>query len=193
MKKIVVVIPVVCLLAATWYILTPQSIFASRGLENVIREQIGKPVGVITPDDCRGITELDLSLSDWNTSLKGLQYFVDLEILNSSAGRLSDISALSELTQLRELTLRQNNISDLTTLSGLTNLERLDITGNRVRDLSPLASLTNLKSLVIGQNPVERLPDGFAPLAHLHGLSIGALADYSIVVGKDELISPHAR
>lgn len=72
-------------------------------------------------------------------------------------------------------------------------MERLDLYDNNVRDLSPLASLSNLKHLVIGKNPVEYIRDGFAPLENLYGLQIGSYADYDIVVGRDELKSPHEK
>jgi Leucine-rich repeat (LRR) protein len=176
----------------------PNSIIPHRGLEKSIREQIGKPTGEITPEDCLGVTELDIAMPTFETSfrlglsdLEGLQYFKDLEILKCNAGYLSDISALSQLHKLRELNLDNNNISDLTPLSELSNLEYLWLYQNNVRDLSPLASLTNLKHLVIGMNPVQYIPDGFAPLANLYGLEIGSYADYAIVVGRDELKYPH--
>jgi Leucine-rich repeat (LRR) protein len=183
----------VAFITISWISDDSTSIFPSRGLEAVIREQINKPEGDIAPDDCLGITFLDLSASDWNTNLEGIQYFRDLETLNCTAGRLSDISALSELVQLKELTLKANKISDLTQLSTLVNLEVLDLTDNRVKDLSALSSLISLRHLVIGGNPVESIPEGFMPLANLYGLQIGALADYSITVGEDELVSPNAK
>jgi Leucine-rich repeat (LRR) protein len=171
--------------------------FPSKGLEAVIREQINRPDGDITPEDCMGTTELDLSNSDWNTDLEGIQYFVNLERLVCNAGQISDISALSGLTKLRTLSLRQNKIKNLIPLSGLASLEMLDLTDNKIKDVSPLSSLLNLKRLLIGQNPVDDVkskpiidtnffeyvvPDSFIHLAHLEGLQIGALGDYSITV-----------
>ena len=46
--------------------------------------------------------------------------------------QISDISALSELTNLKSLFLYNNQISDISALSGLTNLETLLLQGNPV-------------------------------------------------------------
>ena len=176
---------------------SPNSIIPNKLLEKAVREQIGKPIGKITPDDCLGVVELKLTF--WNFSFKsmpidleGLQYFIDLEVLYCKTGSVSDISALSNLRKLRELDLEFNKISDLTPLSELKNLEVLKLYNNRIRDLTPLASLTNLKELVIGKNPVGLYADGFIPLKNLFGLEISSYAEYSIIVGQDELIPPNA-
>lgn len=187
----VCIVSLICLTAVLLYRSSLNSIIPNRRLEGLIRQQIGKPYGEITPKDCLGVTELNLN--SVGTDLEGLQYFRDLEVLKCTQGRLTDVSAISDLKNLREIDFYQNNISDLTPLSGLTNLGRLVLQKNDIQDLSPLASLTNLEYLAIGKNPVERLPDGFIPLAKLEGLRIGAYADYEVVVGRDELVSPHAK
>lgn len=69
MKKTHFIACLVCLATAmlliVWTTNRSTNMFPSRGLEAAIREQINKPDGGITPEDCIGITELDLSLSDW--------------------------------------------------------------------------------------------------------------------------------
>ena len=201
-KRILIRIAASCLgillLGALLYLhsYNPNSIIPHRGLEKTIRGQIGKTKGEITPEDCLGVTELHIIIPSFEfrlglSDLEGLQYFEDLEVLKCNERSLTDISALGQLYKLRELNLDYNNISDLTPLSNLNNLEYLWLYRNNVRDLSPLASLTNLKHLVIGMNPVELIPNGFAPLAELYGLEIGSYADYTIVVGRDELKYPH--
>ncbi len=186
-KSLRVVIIILAMLIAgilinTFVINDPNSIIPNRQLERVIREQIGKSSGELTPKDCLGITELNLSASDFNSNLEGLQYFVDLEKLDCSAGRIHNISAISGLTKLEELKLYKNQVRDLTPLSGLVNLERLDLYDNNVHDLTPLATLTNLKLLVIGKNPVTNKEDFYAPLSHLYGLRIVSPADWGITI-----------
>jgi internalin A len=68
------------------------------------------------------------------------------------AGRLSDITPLSNLTNLRALDLSQNQIRGLAPLSNLTNLTQLDLMGNEIRDLSALRRLANLTELSLGLN-----------------------------------------
>ena len=58
------------------------------------------------------------------------------------ANSVSNISALSGLTNLTHLDLADNNVSDISALSGLTNLTRLNLEWNNVSDLSPLVSNT---------------------------------------------------
>lgn len=63
-----------------------------------------------------------------------------------------EIDFLSELTNLTDLDLSENEISDLTPLSELKNLEHLNLRSNQITDVSPLAELTNLKDLDLYYN-----------------------------------------
>ena len=77
-----------------------------------------------------------------------------------------DIVILAELTNLKELNLRDNQISDLRPLSELTNLRRLFLCGNQIRDLSPLSGLTYLEFLSLGDNQISDV----SPLVDLTNL-----------------------
>lgn len=131
------------------------SIFPNHYLEEAVRQQIDKPSGEIQPEDCIDIKELDLSAADFNVSLEGLQYFINLEKLTSDAGNLSDISALSNLKKLKYLKLYKNRISDLSPLSGLKSLEYLDLYDNNVTSIVPLESLSSLNRLFLGKNIIK--------------------------------------
>ena len=213
-RKFIIAICISICLLITLY--NPFSIIPNRELEKTVREQINKPYGKITSEDCSGIIELDLGMQFSIISLNGLQHFSDLEKLNCTSWLLSDISSLKELYKLKELYLDNNRIKDLQALSGLINLEELKLYNNRISDLSPLASLANLKYLVIGKNPVDcveyeqidgtrfytyYVPASFTPLAGLNGLRIASYADYSITVkdgsfvdsntlSKEEILNP---
>ena len=65
---------------------------------------------------------------------------------------ISSVSALSGLTNLTLLNLKENNISSISGLSGLTNLEHLRVDRNSITDVQPLTSLTNLEKLWISGN-----------------------------------------
>ena len=54
---------------------------------------------------------------------------------------MSDISVLSDLTQLTWLRLSDNEISDVSALEGLINLEDLYLEGNPIADFAPLRRL----------------------------------------------------
>ena len=88
--------------------------------------------------------------------------------LDLSSRGLGELSALSGLTQLRELNLGHNEIVDLAPLAGLTSLRVLDLSSNAVADLGPLAGLTGLRRLDLSGN---RIADVSA-LSGLVGLEV---------------------
>ena len=57
---------------------------------------------------------------------------------------ISDISLLSDLTNLGLLTLDNNSISGISPLSGLTSLGSLHLDNNSIHDISALSELTSL-------------------------------------------------
>ena len=80
---------------------------------------------------------------------------LELRLQISSEVETIDLSALSGLTELRNLMIYSRNrsgnsdlpaVTDLTPLSGLTKLEMLEIPAE-VKSLAPLAGLTELQSL----------------------------------------------
>lgn len=150
-------------------------------LERVIIEQIGFSGDKLKPEDCLGITELDLSATNLITDLEGLQYFKDLEVLYCCASYINDISELSELKNLKELDLSLNRISDLSPLSDLKRLKKLNLYNNRVKDLSPLSNLISLKHLEIGKN-VWITDASLEPLYKLHGLKVTFLLDHTVEI-----------
>ncbi len=150
-------------------------------LESVIIEQIGFSGDKLKPEDCLGITELDLSATNLITDLEGLQYFKDLEVLSCRASYINDISALSELENLKELDLSLNRINDLTPLSDLKRLKELNLYNNRVRDLSPLSNLISLKHLELGKN-ILITDASLEPLSKLHGLKVTFLLDRTVEI-----------
>ena len=68
---------------------------------------------------------------------------------------ISDLSPLSDLTQLTELDLRNNAIVDISPLSGLTQLTALSLDDNNISDVSPLTSLTQLQALSLNNNNIS--------------------------------------
>lgn len=68
---------------------------------------------------------------------------------------ISDISALSELKNLTELSLYQNSVSDISALSGLKNLTKLYLHTNAISDISALSELKNLTILTLSGNNIH--------------------------------------
>ena len=110
---------------------------------------------------------LDLSaggLSDVS-SLAGL---ADLEALDLGGNRVDDLWPLTAMGGLVVLNLRGNAIDDLSPLGGLQHLRVLDLSGNAVSDVSPLAALTALRRLDLSGNRVTDI----RPLSELRSLEV---------------------
>lgn len=105
---------------------------------------------------CTDMVALDLG-HHYITDLSFLAYMPKLRVLilvdnYSSPGsgvRLSDISALKFVPQLRYLELFANNISDMSVLENLTELEDLNLCYNPVTTTEPIRALPNLQRLWI--------------------------------------------
>jgi hypothetical protein len=96
-----------------------------------------------------GLSRLDLSWSRVEdldlTPLTGFTQLAELRLAHCYG--VSDITPLSDLTNMRKLSLRSASVTDITPVSGLTNLVKLDIAWSHVGDIAPLSGLTNLVEL----------------------------------------------
>ena len=99
----------------------------------------------------------------WIESLEGLQYAtsitsIDIMYTSSYGPGIHDLSPLSGLTQLEKLKFRENRITDISALEGLVNLKELDLALNReIEDISAVRDMTKLESLDISFNQVKSL------------------------------------
>lgn len=166
-------------------------------LENILREEIGKPEGDILQSDLDSIESLVIERGAVDISalarLRNLKYLFiyrspqikdysplwglsRLETLEVSRCGLTDLSSFAKLTNLRVLMLSGNYISDITPLKGLTGLVWLDLSSNGLseeheplKDISPLAGLTGLTDLFLGSNQIEDISalSGMTQMQHL--------------------------
>lgn len=104
--------------------------FADPNLETAVRQIIGKPYGVIFQGDLQGVTELSLTHRRVS-SQKGIEYLIDLELLELREVGIGDISPLSKLTKLEKLYLDYNQIDNINALAEL-NLRSLSLYGNPI-------------------------------------------------------------
>ena len=116
------------------------------------------------------------------------QVFCHLQILDLSGTEISDISPLSELTQLTKLDLSHTQVTDLSPLSGLTQLTELNLWETEVTDLSPLSGLTQLTALSLSETEVTDLSplSGLTQLTELY-LSETEVTDLSPLSGLTQL------
>ena len=124
-------------------------------LRAAIAQALNKAPGdAITRADMETLGELRATFSDI-TDLRGIEFAINLTVLNLQYNSISDISPLSSLTNLTVLDLGRNDISDIVPLIAHTNLESLYLYSNAISDISPLSSLTNLTVLNLGDNTIS--------------------------------------
>ncbi len=88
------------------------------------------------------------------SELSPLSELTNLTRLNLGSNNISDVSALSELTNLTSLNLYDNNISDISVLSELKNMSSLYLANNNISDISALSELKNMSYLRLGNNNI---------------------------------------
>ncbi|MFC2146294.1 COR domain-containing protein [Acidobacteriota bacterium] len=108
-------------------------------------------------DEEGNINGLNLFMEDIS-DISFLSDFTNLTHLELGSNQISDLSPLRPLSNLTHLYLDGNQISDLSPLRELNNLTRLILSKNQIDDLSPLIPLRNLKRLVLIHNKISQLP-----------------------------------
>ena len=120
-----------------------------------------KPIGDwygITTENGGRVIGIAINYNDLNGQIP-LQFgelaaLEELE-LHGIEGDNPDLSALSDLLQLRVLSLGESGISDLSALMGLPRLTRLYLYTNQISDVSPLLSVRSLEYLSLYRNPLS--------------------------------------
>ena len=131
------------------------------------------------------LTKLDLGSEKVNgkyvnsneiSDLSPLSNLTNLRFLSLHHNSISDVSPLSDLTSLITLSLHRNSISDASAFSGLTSLRHLSLFDNSISDVSPLSDLTSLKVLMLHDNSISDV----SPLSDLTNLRLLQLAHNNI-------------
>ncbi|MDT0015668.1 LapB repeat-containing protein [Listeria swaminathanii] len=86
------------------------------------------------------------------SALSDLTNLTELNLRNNVY--IDDISGLSTLSKLFYLNLDSNKIEDISALTNLTNLQELTLESNKIEDISPLSDLKNLNKLVVSKNKI---------------------------------------
>ncbi len=118
---------------------------------------------------------------DEDFDLSPLAGLTKLECLYLCCANISDISALSGMTNMKDLWIWGNrNITDIGVLAGMPQMESLWINGNQITDISALANMKELVYLYMQDNQVADLSPlaGLTKLTHVL-LSGNPATDYS--------------
>lgn len=135
-------------------------------VEKAIRTKISKPSGTLYKSDLAKVYRLKIPAG--YKTLNDLKLLTNLEYLDLSNTKLTSVSRLASLKNLRVLYLYKNSIKDISPLKGLTKLEILSINGNKVSNISTLAGFAQLTELYIRENTIT----DYTPVAKLKNLNI---------------------
>lgn len=108
--------------------------------------------------DIMALTDIDLSSTKGRksriTDLTPLKMLKNLRHLDCSNSPIRDLSALSEMQSLEILDCRGTYVRDLSALKNLRGLKYFDCSSTKVSDLSPLANSTKMEGLSFAETPV---------------------------------------
>ena len=134
-------------------------------LKEWMREATGVHYGDIMYSDVLSITRMEVPVEtdecDWDWDWEG---------------KITDISALAEFKNLKELRIRDNEIEDISPLKGLTKLKCLDLGNNRIRNIEALKDMKELRCLDLSANEVSDI----SPLKDLKELEFLCLRENRI-------------
>ena len=116
------------------------------------------------------LTTLDLSYNP----IQKLERLAEMHALlilrlNGFGHQINDVNLFANLTQLRTLSLVDNEITDITPLTGLTRLRELEVSYNPIRDLAPLREMNRLEVLGVAGHQINDV-NLFADLTQLQTL-----------------------
>ncbi|RRA99679.1 MULTISPECIES: leucine-rich repeat domain-containing protein [Bacillus cereus group] len=126
--------------------------------------------------------------------LKNIKFISDLRQLKSVSityGELEDIGPLAELEHIEFLTLRNNKISDLSPLSQMKKIKMLDLNSNDIKDIKPLFTVKSLRTLTIANNQISNAGlEGVHQLKNLKTFEISnnGLSNVEHINGMNKLI-----
>jgi hypothetical protein len=131
-------------------------LFKDPALEIQARFALENPAGDISEEDLLSIDSLRSNMvvvRPKTTSLEGIEKCTNLHHLAIGLQRITDLSPLSNLHELKYLDLTQNRmIEDISPLSGLTQLRYLNLDTNKIKNISPLKDLDKLVYLNLMYN-----------------------------------------
>jgi Leucine-rich repeat (LRR) protein len=136
------------------------SVFADPHLEAQIRFLLKKQTGDLTSSDLLSFDSLriggDLEYTAKITSLAGIENCKNLRQLLLSNQSITDVSPLSNLTNLLRLDIDQNyKISDVSPLATLNQLKYLDLSDNNISYLNSISNLVNLEFIDIERTSIK--------------------------------------
>ncbi|MDR0898238.1 MAG: leucine-rich repeat domain-containing protein [Oscillospiraceae bacterium] len=121
--------------------------------------------------DAENVNLSGLDISDLTYIVDALGQMKNLQSLDLSINRISDITPLRALKSLQVLNLANNQIANLSVLSDFSELISLNLNSNDIMDIRPLGNLTQLTALYLYNNAISEF-DALITLKSLKHLSL---------------------
>ncbi len=128
--------------------------FEDPDLEKAVRKNLGKKEGPITPADAEKVEYLYVDGDVHISSLKGLEYFVNLRTLDIMNSDIDDLSPLEKISNLYDVSIPDSKIADIRPLANHKGLAILGLSNNQITDISALKGLQDLRTLVLQYNKI---------------------------------------
>lgn len=93
--------------------------------------------------------------NDYKNIIDALKYCKSIQNVSIRNQKISDMSKVAELGNLRTLIFRNNDISKIEGLENMNNLEYLDLSDNEIIKIESLENLVNLKELYLRNNQIS--------------------------------------
>lgn len=139
-------------------------------------------------NDLWAITELEIPAEVKDFS--DLKYFPYLQKLTITGCGAADLSSLTGLAELKELSITDGELSldSLKAIGTLRSLEKLTLSNCGLSTIAPLESLTSLTYLDLSRNTLRNIDifSGFTKLQELH-MGSNALTDLDAISGLKDL------
>lgn len=133
-----------------------------------------KVAGEMMPID---LEELDLSDRKLtNAQIQNLRHFRRLRKLNLNNNFLTDLSCLSGLTELRDISFNYNSVNDIEFARNMDKLERISGENSEVSDISPLDGKSELIAVYFGDARVTDI----SPIRDCHKLEYAGFNEAQI-------------
>ncbi|NRA66523.1 MAG: leucine-rich repeat domain-containing protein [Pseudobacteriovorax sp.] len=146
-----------------------------------IKTTVDRVKGAMTCDEADAYLaeqeELDLQANPADpsvprlTDVSPLASLINLKRLNLNYNAITDVEPISYLVNLNGLRIQGNGIEDISSLSFLQNLVTLDAAVNKISDISAVSQLTNVTGFVLNHNNISDVSP-LSGLPFLQGLAM---------------------
>lgn len=159
--------------------------FDDQALDQLVRENLGLEGVQLSYYDLEKLRSLDLSSSQVK-DLSGLEHAKGLEelILDKAMGNLE---VISELKNLKKLSLSNMSLSDISFIKDLSKLEYLDVSYNNLTDIAVIEDMDQLNYLNIKRNKISDVSVIKSPKLKSLFIESNYVADYEEIPVLDQI------